>query len=72
MTNETGTAKLAALIARLGELEELTRKVIAEIEGETEDVFNRVRKRLKEARYYVRDGKLIARYAAEALGDEEG
>ncbi len=62
---ENATAsKLAELIESLEAIEELNEKVLAAIEGETEAVFERVRKRLKGARMYIRDGMFLARRAA--------
>ena len=65
------SSRLADLIESLEAIEELNEKVIAAIEGETEAVFERVRKRLKCARMYTGSAKLIAQSAAEAAAGME-
>lgn len=68
------SSKLAALIESLEAVEELNEKVFAAIEGETDEVFIRIRRRIKGARMYIRDGMFLARRAAAeaAAGMEIG
>ena len=65
------SSKLAELIESLEAIEELNDRILAAIEGETEAVFERVRKRLKGARMYTGSAKLIAQTAAEAAAGME-
>ena len=55
------SSKSAELIESLEAIEELNEKVLAALEGETEAVFERVRKRLKGARMYIRKATEIAK-----------
>ena len=65
------SSKSAELVESLEAIEELNEKVLAALEGETEAVFERVRKRLKGARMYISSAKLIAQSAAEAAAEIE-
>jgi len=68
------SSKLAELIESLEAFEDLNDRLLAAIEGETDEVFIRIRKRLKGARMYIRDGMFLARRAAAeaAAGMEIG
>lgn len=68
---DAASSRLADLVKSLEAIEELNEKVIAAIEGETEAVFERVRKRLKGARMYTSSAKLIAQSGAEAAAGME-
>lgn len=61
---DAASSKLAELIESLEAIEELNEKVLAAIEGETDEVFIRIRRRLRGARMYIRDGMSLGRRAA--------
>lgn len=65
------SSRLADLVKSLEAIEELNEKVLAALEGEEDEVFIRIRKRLKGARMYTGSAKLIAQSAAEAAAGME-